>query len=239
MTKKQKREVILTLKNNEIYNLSLIGFINENPIGKFVQNENSFFVKGKDGDGWVYFAGGDETEFISSINNLTAEDKYFGALDDWMIPIIIKNREVDWLINAYQFHFPGDKLIPENKIRTRKLTTKDSEFIVSQSVYKKMLSIKYLNERINKSVSAGIYEDKKLVAWALTHDDSSLGSMHVMENYRGKGYAKEVSISLIKQCREINKIPFLQCETKNIPAQNLVEKLGFVKDRNVTWLKLK
>lgn len=239
MTDKQKKETINSLKRNEIYNLSVIGFINENPVEKFVQKGDSFFVKGGDGDGWVYFVGSDETEFISLINNLTSEDKYFGALDDWMIPIITKKREFDWLINAYQFHFPGDKLISENKIKTRKLTPKDSEFIVSQSIYKEMLSVEYLNERIIKSVSAGIYEDGTLVAWALTHDDGSLGSMHVLEDYRGKGYAKEISISLIKQCRKINKTPFLQCETKNIPAQNLVKKLGFVNDRNVSWLKLK
>lgn len=239
MTDKQKNEAINSLKKNEIYNLSVIGFINENPVEKFVQKGNSFFVKGGDGDGWIYFTGNNETEFNSLIKSLTAEDKYFGALDDWMIPIILKNREVEWLINAYQFHFPGDKLIPENKIRTGKLTSKDSDFIASQSVYKEMLSVKYLNERINKSVSAGIYDNGKLVAWALTHDDGSIGSMHVLEEYRGKGYAKEISISLVRQCRKINKIPFLQCETKNLPAQNLVEKLGFVKDRNVSWLKLK
>ena len=49
-------------------------------------------------------------------------------------------------------------------------------------MYKDMLSVGYLNERIEKSVSAGIYNDGKLVAWALTHDDGSLGSMHVLKN---------------------------------------------------------
>ncbi len=239
MTDKEKHEAIKQLIRNEVYNLSIIGYINENPLERLIRMGNSLLVQGSEGDKWIYLYGEDEKEFADLIKNINAENKYFGALDDWQISHLTKSRKTDWLIDAYQYHFPQDKEIPENKIETQRLTTKDTEYIISQSIYKGMLSVKYLNERIERSVSAGIYEGGKLVAWALTHDDSSLGSMHVIEEYRRRGFAKEITTSLIRQCRAIGKIPFLQCEDKNIPAQKLVEGMGFVKDRSVSWLKLK
>lgn len=239
MTAKEKQETIGFLRKNEIYNLSIIGFIGENHLQRLIREKNSFLAQGSEAEKWIYFSSENKKEFADLTQNLSSEDKFFGAVDNWQIPYLTNGKEVDWLINAFQYHFPVEKKISETKSEIQKLTPKDSEYIFSQSIYKDVLTVEYLNERISKSVSAGIYKDGKLIAWALTHDDSSLGSMHVLEEYRRQGYANEITISLIIQCRKIGKIPFLQCEDKNIPAQKLVEGIGFVKDRNVSWLKLK
>jgi 8-oxo-dGTP diphosphatase len=239
ITQNEKNDATKKLRSNGTYNLSIIGYIQENDLKRLLTIGDSILAQGMEGDKWIYLYGKDENELYKLIENLIDDDKYFGAIDDWQIPILTKKREIDWLINAYQYHLPDEEELPENKMEIHKLTTEDSRYIATQSIYKDMLSIEYLNERIERSVSAGIYEDNKLVAWALTHDDSSLGSMHVMKEYRRKGYAREITISLVEQCRAIGKIPFLQCEDKNVAAQRLVESLGFVKDRNVCWLKLK
>ncbi|KAB2849155.1 MAG: GNAT family N-acetyltransferase [Ignavibacterium sp.] len=78
----------------------------------------------------------------------------------------------------------------------------------------------------------------KLVAWGLTHDDGALGSLHVLDDYRKKGYGREILLSLIHQNRKLGRISFAQIEEKNQKAINLVEQLGFVKDRLVNWIKL-
>jgi 8-oxo-dGTP diphosphatase len=239
ITQEDKNSLVNKLRRNETYNLSIIGYIMENELKRLLTIDNSILAQGIGGEKWIYLYCNDENELFKLIENLNADDKYFGAIDEWQIPVIAKNREIDWLINAYQYHLPDEEELPENRVEIHKLATEDSPYIIRQSIYKDMLSIEYLNERIERSVSAGIYESGKLVAWALTHDDSSLGSMHVLKDYRRKGYASEITISLVKQCRAIGKIPFLQCEDKNVAAQRLVESLGFVKDRNVSWLKLK
>jgi 8-oxo-dGTP diphosphatase len=239
ITQNDKNAATKKLRSNAIYNLSIIGYIQENKLKRLLTIGDSVLAQGSEGEKWIYLYSKDENELAALIENLNDDDRYFGAIDNWQIPVITKKREIDWLINAYQYHYPDDKEIPENKIKTYRLTPKDSEYIISQSIYKEMLTLGYLNERIERSVSAGIYYDGILVAWALTHDDGSLGSMHVLEDYRRKGYAREITNSLLRQCRTIDKIPFLQCEDKNVPAQTLVERMGFVKDRNVSWLKLK
>jgi 8-oxo-dGTP diphosphatase len=234
-----KQEAVNFLRGNEIYNLSIIGFIEGNSLERIIRVGNSFLVQGTGEEKWTYFYGDNEDEFSELAKSLRQGDQYFGALDDKMVPVLKGKREIEWHIKALQFHFPDDVKIPGNKVETKRLTTTDSDYIISQSVYKNILTVEYLNERIKKSVSAGICVDGKLVAWGLTHDDGSLGTMHVLEDYRRRGYAKEISISLINQCSAIGKIPFLQCENKNIPAQNLVKSIGYVQDRNVSWLKLK
>ena len=37
--------------------------------------------------------------------------------------------------------------------------------------------------------SAGIRDSGKLVAWLMTQDDGSIGVLHVLDDYRGSGYA--------------------------------------------------
>ncbi len=54
-----------------------------------------------------------------------------------------------------------------------------------------------------------------------------------------KTQSAETLISLIHQNRKLGKISFAQIEEKNTKATNLIEQLGFVKDRKVSWVKLK
>ena len=97
----------------------------------------------------------------------------------------------------------------------------------------------YLEERITKSFSAGIFQKGRLAAWGLTHDEGAIGSLNVLKEFRGKGLGSTVVASLVEQIRAAGKIPFAQVEERNIPALKLCKKLGFIVDRNVTWLKIR
>jgi 8-oxo-dGTP diphosphatase len=137
-----------------------------------------------------------------------------------------------------RYYLPDHVEVPENKKEVIPLTTDHIGFIISQSNYKQFLSPTYVEVRISKSISAAIMKKDKLVAWGLTHDDGALGSLQVLDEYRKKGYGKEILISLIHQNRNLGKISFAQIEEKNTKATNLIKQLGFVKDRRVSWVKL-
>lgn len=163
---------------------------------------------------------------------------YFASVEDWMIPIITEKRNVEWVLSTMRYYLPDDVEVPENKKEVVPLTRDHIGFIISQSSYKQFLSLAYIEERISKSISAAIIKKDKLVAWGLTHDDGALGSLHVLDEYRKKGLGKEILLSLIHQNRKLGKISFAQVEEKNLKATNLIEQLGFVKDRRVSWVKL-
>ncbi len=236
--KDELNKLIAFLKQDEISNISTIGFIENNPITEIIKINNSYLIKGTSDVEWVYLVCKNKTDLIALLEK-SESNIYFASVEDWMIPIITEKRKAAWILSTIRYYLPEDVEVPENKLEVIPLTTDYIGFIISQSNYKQFLSPAYVEERITKSISAAIFKKDKLVAWGLTHDDGAFGSLHVLDEYRKKGYGKEIMISLIHQNRKLGKISFAQIEEKNIKATNLIEQLGFVKDRRVSWAKLK
>ncbi len=224
-------------KKDFLINISTIGFIENNPITEIVEINNSYLIKGTSDVEWAYVVCNNESD-LSALLEKSGSNIYFASVEDWMIPIITEKRKADWILSTMRYYLPEEIDVPENKIEVIPLTTDHIGFIISQSNYKQFLTPAYVEERISKSISAAIMKKDKLVAWGLTHDDGALGSLHVLDEYRKKGYGKEILISLIHQNRKHGKISFAQIEEKNLKATNLIEQIGFVKDRKVSWIKL-
>jgi 8-oxo-dGTP diphosphatase len=231
-------KLLLELKNDEISNISAIGFIENNLITKVVELNNSYLIKGISDVEWVYVVCNNES-VLRTLLEKSGSNTYFASVEDWMIPIITENEKAEWILTTMRYYLTEDVEVPENKMDVIPLKKEHIEFIISQSNYKQFLTPAYVEERITKSISAAIITNDKLVAWGLTHDDAALGSLHVLDEYRKRGYGKEILISLIKQNRKLGKISFAQIEEKNISAAKLSESLGFIKDRRVNWIKLK
>jgi len=232
-------DVINHLLKDEITNMSIIGFISENPVTKILREGESVLIKGISDEEWIYIFSKNENELKILLEQLTDKDIFFASVEDWMIPIINEKKKFEWTLSTIRWYLPDDIEIPENTYKTLPISTDHIGFIISQSNYKQFLTPRYLKERITKSISACIYDNDKIVAWGLTHDDGALGSLNVLDEYRGKKYGTEIVLSLIHQCRALGKIPFAQIEETNEKAIRLVTKLGFVKDRRVTWIKCK
>ena len=232
-------KILPYLKQDLIANISTIGFIENNPITEIVEKDNSYLIKGTSDVEWAYLACKNETELEALLAKSGTNNTYFASAEDWMIPVITKKSEAEWILTTIRYYLPDDVKVPENKKEVVPLTTDHIGFIISQSNYKQFLTPAYLEERINKGISAAIFKKDKLAAWGLTHDDGALGSLHVLDEYRKRGYGREILISLIHQNRKLGKLSFAQVEEKNTKATNLVGQLGFVKDRKVSWIKLK
>src|SRR5574338_1033302 len=225
------------LQKNFLSNISTIGFIENNPITEVIEINDSYLIKGTSDVEWTYIVCSNEND-LRALLERSASNTYFASVEDWMIPIITEKRNAEWVLSTMRYYLPEDVEVPENKKEVIPLTTDHIGFIISQSNYKQFLTPAYVEERISKSISAAIMKKDKLVAWGLTHDDGALGSLHVMDEYRKKGLGKEILLSLIHQNRKLGKISFVQIEEKNTKATNLVEQLGFIKDRRVSWVKL-
>jgi 8-oxo-dGTP diphosphatase len=215
------------------------GFIENNPVSFYYLVKNSAAFVGRSDRDWCYIASESRAEFKEMLSLFDKKLKCFGSLDEWMIPLLRKRCESEWILSAYNYYLPSEKILPERKIKIRTLREEDSIYIFKNSVYKNFLSVEYLSDRIKKSFSAGIFKDNKLAAWGLTHDDGAIGTLHVLDEHRNKGYGKEIVISLCNQFREKGRIPFAQITEDNFTSISLFTKLGFVKDRMISWMKLK
>ncbi len=230
-------KIINQLKKDFITNISVIGFLENNEITEIIELNNSYLIKGLSDVEWTYIVCNNPDE-LKALLEKSVSSNYFASVENWMIPIITEKRKAEWILTTMRYYLPDDVKVPENKKEVIPLTTDHIGYIISQSNYKQFLTPAYVEERINKSISAAIIKKDKLIAWGLTHDDGALGSLHVLDEYRKKGYGKEILISLIHQNRKLGKISFAQIEEKNQKAINLIEKLGFVRDRQISWIKL-
>jgi 8-oxo-dGTP diphosphatase len=138
-----------------------------------------------------------------------------------------------------QFYLPDEAVLPEAAHQTTTLSEKDAETVYVNSEYQEQISEEYIEDRIRKGISKGIYENNKLIAWGLTHDDGGLGSLHVLESVRRKGYGSSITLALIKEIRHEKKIPFCYIEKDNSKSINLVSNLGFIRYRNCHWFEIK
>ncbi len=75
-------------------------------------------------------------------------------------------------------------------------------YLYEQSDYKDYISTAYIEDRLSKDISAGIFAGDKLVAWGFTHDDGALGFLHVLEAHRNKGYGFDILSGLIQMRRQ-------------------------------------
>ncbi|MHB1652185.1 MAG: GNAT family N-acetyltransferase [Desulfitobacteriaceae bacterium] len=232
-------EIINSLIKDPIRNAAVLGFFKNYPIERAFRVGDTFLLLGESDHLWGYISSKSKSELTEIFEKSWINTKFFASVEDWMKPIITKDSEVEWELSTLRYVLPETHEIepPIRKMYTLDMSLVD--YIFNHSDYKAFTSKEYIRERIEKGISAGIMEGDTLVAWALTHDDNSLGFLHVLPDFRRKGYGKDITTSLIYQKRKENKSVFLNVEPNNLNSMNLITKIGFILDRKISWIKLK
>ncbi|MBN4081243.1 GNAT family N-acetyltransferase [Caldithrix abyssi] len=220
-------------------NTNILNFIVDNPILDIKKIGDSILVRGKSDHTWVYISSTYEDELRILAKNLDDNDKYFAAIEKWMVPILTENKEVVWNLSMIQFILPKEAILPKPKYEIMFLSLEDATRVYENSNYKVFISIEYIKDRIIRGTSVAIYEENQLVAWAMTQDDGAMGFLHVLESYRNRGYGYNISLALIEELRKKGKTPFAYIEEDNRKAINLVSKLDFRKDKMIHWFQTK
>lgn len=233
-------QVLDFIKANLRKNLSLLNFIEENPIYSAEKDGNSVLVRGVSDYPWVYLESRNECELKNLVSKLRHEDNYFAAVQDWIIPHLLQKKTKHWDIRTYQYHLPSDAQIFEAKAEILPLQTGDVDTIYEHVIYKMALTKNYIKDRIMKGYTASIRRDGKLVAWVLTHDDGAIGCLCVLDGYRNQGLGTNVCVKLISKIRQEGKEPFLYLgDQNNNEAETLFLNLGFKKTIPANWLYLR
>ena len=226
------------LKENESENQSIVNFIENNPIYNVELVGNSALIRGLSDQAWIYINSQDKAEFKELIKKLNKEDKFFAAIEGWMVPYIVAGRKIDWDVKTTRYVLPPHVELPKVNTNADPLNTKDAEFIHQHSIYNEYVDPNYFRDRIYKGFTAGITEEGKLVAWVLTQDDGAVGFLHVMEECRRKGYANAVILSVLEKIRMTGRQPYMYVAEDNEEAMQLASNLGFEKEKEVRWFSL-
>ncbi|MGD0230586.1 MAG: GNAT family N-acetyltransferase [Syntrophorhabdales bacterium] len=234
------RPIVSFLKQDEIKNLNLVNFMESYPIQSLERIGNSVLLRGISDCLWVYISSPDEKELKIVMGRLGDGDRDFAAIEDWMLPIVVRDRPLAWHLSMIRLVLPEDVTFSDRTLpHIAPLSPADANYIFENSTYQMVTRPEFIRGRIEGGPSAGVRDSGKLVAWLMTQDDGSIGVLHVLEEYRKKGYARDLTVYLVLKLRERGKIPFVHIEEENIKSMNLALKIGFRKDRRLCWFKIK
>ena len=231
--------VIQILGKNSPNNISIINFIKNNKIFSADIIGNSVLVRGESDRRWVYISCKDKDELSVIISKLGKDDENFASIDDWMFPILTKGKEVIWDLFMNQYFLADDIHLSSTEIKTISLTEKNANIVCSNSEYKEYISLEYVKDCIRRGISAGHYENNKLVSWAITQDDGAIGFLHTLDEFRRKGYGYNVTLSMIDRVRSSGGLPFANVLPSNKRSINLLLKLGFKESKKIHWFQIK
>jgi len=113
------------------------------------------------------------------------------------------------------------------------LVPDDAETIVRHSPYNRRAD--YVRERIRFGPGLGIRINRRLVAWGLTHDDCSMGFLHVLPEHRGRGLARALTTALARKLLGLGVRPFMYIVQENRASVVLTASMGFERCGTICW----
>ncbi len=227
-----------SLAKKPLQSLPVKGFFANYPVRKWLQQNDFLLVCGKSDYLWTFLCGDNPEDLLLLLERFDFESLYFANVEEWMLPVLTHTRKIEWKLTTHRYYLPEGKSVEPTDHVSQSLDSSMANYIFRNSAYKDFTSETYIKDRLEKDVSAGIWINGELVGWGLTHDDSSMGFLHVMPDYRGQGLGESIMRFLVIEKQGRKKSVFVNIEPHNHQSINLVKKLGFVFDREVSWVKL-
>ncbi|HSV88715.1 MAG TPA: GNAT family N-acetyltransferase [Bacteroidales bacterium] len=226
------------LETLPLQSLPIKGFFRNYPVDLMFRSGDFVLLCGTSDYQWAYLFGENPEDLLEVLDQFNNTSLYFANVEDWMLPAITQTRRIEWKLTTHRYYLTDDQPIEAPKAIFSTLDPSLSPTIFNLSAYKDFTSIAYIEDRLRNDVSAGIWQDNTLVGWGLTHDDGSLGFLNVLPSWQGKGLGESILKGLILKKRESNLPVFVNIEPHNNKSLNLIAKLGFTFDRQVSWVKL-
>lgn len=219
------------LNKNKIINLTLIGFLENVPDAEvYVDNEThpTGVVAKKDYFSSLYT---ENDDFLNEVLDTFYKDGFYGFRAVYR-PISEKIRSrflVNWESLNALYYFPAKEVdISLIKNSVSSVDIKDAETINHYYTYKDETSLDRIKDDIENRPSSAIYVNGDIASWVLIHNDNSMGIMYTKEEYRGRGYAEDVTIDLVNKILKSGHVPFLTIVEGNNMSPGLARKCGFI-----------
>lgn len=234
----QKEELLRILGKKPQKNISILGFLDSNPVEEAFQMGDTVFILGRSDHRWAYISSDNADELRAGMRLFGDKADYFSSLEPWMVPIVARDKKVEWELRACRYVCSNPAEIATGTEMISDLDVSHAAFIHQHLNYREFISIEYVTKRIEKDAAVGVFENDCLAAWGLTHDDGALGFLHVLPEFRRRGYGEGVIRALVDQKKRTCENLFVNIEKGNLKSKNLFIKLGFLPDREIRWVKL-
>lgn len=226
------------LESKPLQSLPVMGFFENYQLESWLRQDDFVLLCGTSDYQWSFLCGDNPESLYALLEKFNYNSLYFANVEEWMLPVLTHARKIEWKLSTHRYYLPENRSVEQAEYISRALDPSMASYIYEHSAYRDFTSEEYIKQRLTKDVSAGIWIDGELVGWGLTHDDTSLGFLNVIPRYRGQGLGESILRFMVNEKQTKGKAIFVNIEPHNHQSINLVKKLGFVFDREVSWVKL-
>jgi GNAT superfamily N-acetyltransferase len=138
-----------------------------------------------------------------------------------------------WYNHCYLYVLKPGRLVVDRTHRVSRLRPADATVIARSWPYGR--SPDHILRRIRGGPGCCIRRNGAVAAWALTHDDGSMGFLHVLEEYRGQGMARALTTTLAERLLRLGVKPFMYIITTNKASIRLTAGMGFSRAGRFSW----
>lgn len=168
-----------------------------------------------------------------------AGEAFLHLTEEWMLPLIQARAERFDGGSFWLFQLDPQDFVPYETDRVEALDPKWADMIGKIWGPDWDRAGPFVRSRIEAGHAYAVYDGGRPVAWAFLHFETPqvamMGFLHVLEPYRGRGYARAVSTVLAKDILSRGKIPALHVKTDNVPSLELTTSLGFHRVKKQVW----
>jgi 8-oxo-dGTP diphosphatase len=184
---------------------------------------------------WVKLCAEDESAVAELLRALPGQEEFrFGAVAAWIRDRIARDWEITWENPCWLYYLEPDSLREELvQHEVSPLRPEDAPLVNRCWEHEDEETLGYVRWRIESGPSCAIFtgegRSRRPLSWVLTHRDGAMGMMFTLPEARRRGYGRSVTIALAREILRRGRIPFLYTFHSNLPAQRMVEKLGFAR----------
>ncbi len=213
--------------------LNIRGILKNTVFPAFVDNldaPKSIWVK----DRYFQFLCAREESFVEDFNN-EIEDEFFGfsGANEVVLDFYMKNHLIQWKNTCTQLHYVSERFKDVTPLESLKL--EDAKYIDENYEYQNDDSLEKIKEAIKNRPTSCLRIDGIIVSFVLLHEDDSIGYMFTLPEYRGKGYAYELTKDIVNKVIDSGRLPYIQIVKGNLKSIALAKKSGFIEHGDVHW----
>jgi GNAT superfamily N-acetyltransferase len=142
-------------------------------------------------------------------------------------------RRRAWYNHCHLYVLEPGRLVIDRSHRVSRLRLADAGIIARLWPYGR--GVDHIRRRIENGPGYCVRRSGEPVAWGLTHEDGSMGFLHVLEAYRGSGMARSLTTALAGRLVRLGVRPFLYIVTTNAASIRLTEGMGFTRAGRYSW----
>lgn len=199
--------------------------------------DGHLFIRIADGTGtFMAHAAQDASAPAVRLVPLDGTETMFYVQGDAMAAEIASRVPLGHVSDCVQFYLPEDVPVSADETGIIDLKPEDAPYIHSHYTYREVTTVDYLAERITAAPAIGLVVDGVLAGFVMTHEEMTMGVMHVLPAYRKLGLATRLNAAMVRRMRALGLPCIVEIVHDNHASLALAKSAGFQPLQKAHWM---